>query len=529
MRKIFTSLLLFSALAVPALATDYTGTLTVTVNGTSADPSETTISVDKNEGGTYCLQLKNFILSMGGDVIPVGNIKLDNVAATTSGDAVILQTSQQIAITAGDDSNVSEWMGPSISAAAPIPVDMKGVIQDNKFRTFIFIDFSALEMKINVEFNNSGFQIPNSDFEDFHEATNGNNKSDEPNNWHSFMSSVTGVFTGTVKSQIFTYKSDIVRPGTTGTSSVKVVSNVIVGQSANGTITTGRLQATAISASSTDNCSYLDMSKTDKDANGDPFYTELTGHPDSIKVWAKYKRGTISDKNKNNVYATMSAAITDGAYYQDPTNKTYTNIVATAKNDKIESKDFSWQEISVPFDYASYSSYNIEPKAILVTISTNTVAAGGSIDRSNPDELYIDDLSLVYNSKLAALTVDGTAVEGFDKETKTYSLTTTKDLSAEDIVAVADGQGAYVSTTVETTEGGQVATITVTAEDLSATNTYTLNITKSGTGIKEINGASDAAPTAVYTIDGKRVKNTSQKGLYIVRKADGTAIKVLQK
>lgn len=537
MRKIFTSSLLFAALAVPASATDYIGTLNVNIDGEAADPMATTISVDENADGTYCLSLRNFILSAGGDDMPIGNIVLDNVAAATDGGVVFLQSSQNITIEAGDTEGVETWYGPLLTAdGSTIPVSMTAAMDGERFNTAIKISF--MEMSINVSFvseailSGSGYQIPNSDFEDFHTASYSSTTSDEPNNWHSFMS-CSGSFAKYVSSVPHTFISEDVRPGTTGTKSVKLTSGIVkvlfVSTPANGTLTTGRLQAGSTTATSTDNCSFLDISSTDTDANGDPFYTELTAHPDSIKLWVKFKQGTLKASEQQYKYATMSAAITDGTYYQDPENQTYTNVVAKAKNNEIESNDASWQELTVPFDYSSYSANAVEPKAILVTLSTNAQPGVGSTDSDNPDELYIDDLSLVYNCKLASLAVDGTAVEGFDKDTNTYSLKATKELSASDITAVADGQGAYVSTTIEPSEGGQTAYVTVYAEDLSASNTYTLNITGNATSIKGVGNAEVSTPAAVYSIDGKRVSGTGKSGLYIVRQANGETVKVVRK
>lgn len=530
MKKIYTLLLSLAALAMPALAKDYPGTLSVTVDGANAEPTQSTISIDKNTDGTYKLSLHNFILYSGGESMAIGNIDIDNVAATTDGDIVWLKTSQSIAITAGDD--VSEtWYGPMLTGGeASIPVEMTGRLKDGDFSTLINIEFAGMEIKVN--FTTSVFQIPNSNFESFHTATYGSTSSDEPNNWHSFMS-CSGTLASFVSGTPHTFISEEVRPNSTGTKSVKLTSGIVkvsfISTPANGTLTTGRLQAGSTTATDTKNCSFLDVSSKDTDANGDPFFARLVGHPDSLKVWVKFKQGTLADKNKAYKYATVSAAITDGTYYQDPEDKTYGNVAAKAKNNTIESKDAAWQELNVPFDYASYTSNGVEPQAILVTFSTNAQPGVGSTDSNNPDELYIDDLSLVYNSKLASLSVKGTAVEGFDKDTKEYSISVAGTISADDIAAVADGQGAYVVTTLEEVEGGQKATIDVYAEDLSSSNTYTLSITNTSTNIKSIDSNAESAAEAIYSIDGVRVKSTSQKGIYVVKQANGKTMKVVKK
>lgn len=532
MKKIFTSLLTMVAFAVSAMATDYKDIMTVTVNGVQATPTENTISIeDKGENG-YTLSLKNFVMYMEGEPMPVGTIVLENVGATANGEVTTLKTNQKITIAEGDDPNFAgQWLGPILSATGElIPVNLVGEIRGDKFYTVINIYFS--EMDIKVVFGNGGYQITNSDFELFHKATytgafNKKYESDEPNAWHSFMSS-TGSLASAVSSNTHTYISDDVRPGTTGKKSVKVVSGIVLGfQPANGTITTGRLKAAGLTATDTKNNSFLDLTNKDVDGNGDPFYTLLNGQPDAIKVWVKYQQGEV---NETYPYATISATITDGTYYQDPEDKTYTNIVAKAKNDKIESKGFEWQELTIPFDYASFATNNAETKAILVTMSTNAQPGVASSSANNPDVLIIDDLSLVYNSQLASLKVKGADVEGFNKDEFNYDLTAEGAISVDDIEAVSDGQGAYVTKSVEDVDGGVKVTITVTSNDLQTTNVYTLNIAgATTTGINKIETTTGKGTAAIYNVNGQRVNNMSQKGLYIIRQADGKTVKVLKK
>lgn len=297
---------------------------------------------------------------------------------------------------------------------------------------------------------------------------------------------------------------------------------------ANGTITTGQLKAGSATATDTGNNSFLDLTNEAVDGNGDPFYTLLNGQPDALKVWVKYQQGEV---NTTYPYATISAIITDGTYYQDPEdNKNYTNVVAKAKNDKIETNNFEWQEITVPFDYASFAANNAETKAILVTLSTNAQPGVASSSADNPDVLFIDDFSLVYNSKLTSLKVNGENVEGFNKDVFSYDLTAEGAISVDNIEAVSDGQGAYVTKSVEDAEGGVKVTITVTSNDLQTTNVYTLNIAgATTTGINKVVTTTGKGNAAIYNVNGQRVDNMSQKGLYIIRQADGKTVKVLKK
>lgn len=539
MKRFFTSLLATAAFAVSSMATDYKDMMTVSLDGNPTTPTETTISVEKTDDSGYTLSLKNFVLYMttGDQVFPmhVGTIVLENVEAVTKGDVTTLKTSQDIEIAEGDDPTYEgSWIGPGLSADGTlIPVNMTGEIRGDKFYTVININF--MEMNIDVVFGNGGYQITNSDFELFHKATYEENTSDEPNAWHSFMSS-TGSFSSYVSGTPHTFISEEVRPGSTGTKSVQLTSGIVkmlggfIKIPANGTITTGQLKAGAASATSTDNNSFLDLTNEAVDGNGDPFYTILNGQPDAIKVWVKFKQGKIDEKNKDYKYATISAIITDGTYYQDPEDKAYTNVVAKAQNKEIESKGFEWQEITVPFDYASYATNNAETKAILVTLSTNAQPGVASSSEDEPDVLLIDDLSLVYNSRLASLKVKGTDVEGFDKNVLSYDLKGDGAIGVDDIEAVSDGQGAYVTKAIEGTDNGVKVTITVTSNDLKTTNVYTLNIEgATTTGINKVETTTGKGTAAIYNVNGQRVDNMSQKGLYIIRQADGKTVKVLKK
>lgn len=540
MKRFFTSLLATAAFAVSSMATDYKDIMNVSIDGNLSTPTENTISVEKTDDSGYTLSLKNFVLYMSsGDQVypmPVGTIVLENVEAVTNGDVTTLKTSQDIEIAEGDDPTYEGlWIGPGLSAQGDlIPVNMTGEIRGDKFYTVININF--MEMNIDVVFGNGGYQIENSGFENFHTATyvDGKNKytSDEPNAWHSFNS---GIATGT-ESFLTKYAlqngntsvSDDVRPGSTGTKSVAIKSSIVMGfQPANGTMTTGRLQAGSITATDAANCSFLDMSSTDTDGNGDPFYTVLNGRPDALSVWVKYKQGQV---NEQYPYATVSAVITDGTRYQDPEDKAYTNVVAKAQDKTIESKGFEWQNLVIPFDYTSYASNDAQAKALLVTISTNAQPGVGSSDAENPDMIIVDDISLVYNSHLASLKVKGTEVEGFDKNVLSYDLKGEGAVSVDDIEAVSDGQGAYVTKAVEGTDKGVKVTITVTSNDLKTTNVYTLNIEgATTTGINKVETTTGKGTAAIYNVNGQRVDNMSQKGLYIIRQADGKTVKVLKK
>ena len=248
------------------------------------------------------------------------------------------------------------------------------------------------------------------------------------------------------------------------------------------------------------------MSIEDKDGNGDPFYTVLNGMPDSLTVWVKFKQGELSSANSQYKYATVSAIITDGTYYQDPEDPdvTYNNVVAKAQNAKIESNDFIWQRLSIPFNYDTYATNTAEGKALLVTISTNAEPGVGSTNAENLDQLYVDDIALVYNSKLASLCVKGSEISGFDKDVLEY--TVDQVITADDIEAVANGKGASVFVTDVYGDGTEF-TVTVVANDLLNSTTYTIHAPEATIAktIPTTGLASFSAKTNVTVPDGVTV------------------------
>lgn len=481
-----------AATAVSAGATDFQGSFNSNVGG-QASTVEGTVSVDDNGDGTSTVTIHNYAYQIYGQTNYVGNIVLTGVKTTKVGNVTMLEAVQKVDIAEGE-SDIYSWQGPSYSALCDggVPVVFKGEVRGEKLTAAIDIDtYQAIRRRIKATFGDTRYtigQMLGSDFEAWHTATYeattlGQKKeysSDEPDGWHSFMSAA-GSLASTVRSGVNTYISSDVRPGSKGTQSVRVVSGQVLSIGTNGTLTNGRLYAGAMSATSTANNSTSNPEAGDVDSNNDPFYTALSSRPDSIVVWVKYKQGTMSDDNKAKYpYATMSAIINDGTKYQDPEDKTYTSVVAKAKNDKIAENGNQWQRISVPFDYASYKDNAADPKAILVTLSTNAHPGTASSDKNNPDELYIDDLELVYNAQLDDVKIGGQSVSGFGKDTYYYEgLSFDGTLTADDIVATSNAQGAYVNTYITRSEqerGYATATVTVTSGDLKTVNAYTFKV-----------------------------------------------------
>ena len=479
--------------ALASMATDYTDKLQVLVNGKWAT-QEATINLIEEEDGTTTLMLNNFCYDDGTGPKPIGNIVLKNVAdaiAPTAGEKAYAFNGK-INIEPGTMEDVDTWVGPLLGE---VLVELRASLKGSNL--YAVIDINTLGQTLNVVFGSRNYQIPNSGFEDFHTA----GKADEPNHWHSFQSA-TGDLASMVTGNIHLTKSTDVRPGTSGETSVKLVPVSVVVAMANGTMTTGRMVAGSISAKDTENHAETDISNTDKDANGDPFYTLMDGRPDAVKVWAKTKVKSGD--------ATISAVITDGTYYQDPEDKTYNNVFSKAQSAINTSEQ--WQEIVVPF---KEQGNNVEPKAILVTISTNGTPGKGD----KKDYIIVDDLSLVYNPEAQSIKFNGKEIDGFSPTTYEYTIDDTADPSKISVEAKG-----VASVTLG--DDNKTVTVITSGEDLSSTATYTIHFTKSATTLIENidKGVAEKKVAGRYNTAGQTV-GSKQRGIIITRYSDGSVVK----
>jgi len=216
-------------------------------------------------------------------------------------------------------------------------------------------------------------QIGNSNFEQWETVASG----EEPLNWSSFLSA-SGSLSGAASDQC--ESSTDVRPGTSGTKSVRIFSFDIFGTIANGNVTVGRINMGSVTPTSTNNYN----SSITSDAN---FSEALTDQPDSLVFWAKFtpNSGNTTDS------ARVSAIIHDNYAFRDPIDaNSAPHTVATAiKN--FAKTDGNWVRMAVPFSYTGPSS---TPEFILITFATNKTPGGGE----GNDQLWIDDVELIYNA-----------------------------------------------------------------------------------------------------------------------------------
>lgn len=499
MKKLYTIVsLMLSSLSI--MATDFKDcSMAIKSNiSTNIEKSNTTVFIN---GNTFSINGLKY------DNTDLGNVELTNLQVINgySDGTMVYATSEPQYITIG---------GEKVAA------NFRGEVRNSKFRGILnlTVNGSNYIAMIGDKADELG-QLPNAGFEEFHTATvtikdllapSGTFKSDEPNSWHSFQSA-TGSKKQYVGSSIDTYKEDNdKRTGSTDKRCVKIQSSIVkvvgIEKPANGTMTTGRLYAGSTSAINAANNSTMDFADKDKDGNGDPFYPIFTTKPDAMTVWVKYK-GNVKD----HPYATVKAILANGKV-QDPEKDDYKkNVIARAANAQIESKNFAWQELNIPFEYANKNT----PKGVLVTISTNAEAGKASSNKSNLDVIYVDDIAMIYNSGLKSAQYKNTNLSFADNKA---AIEIEGKSNEADFSIASDGEGAYISKVLKTNEsetGKSTLYITITSNDLQKSNCFEVAITdKTATGIFNIKSDSNATSSTLYNLAGQQVSN-SYKGIII--------------
>ena len=396
MKKIFTTICILvsltsvSAVTVEQVAGTYQGTLSI---DDEPYPNEKIYILPGTEAGRITFVLPDFRYNGA----PLGDIVLVNVGMSNSGELTIDETSlyikairarATISSTGSTLSATSAQIGLEIGVAAvpmPIPVTFSGQKQTSA----------------NYAITNGGFE--------------GAWTSHEPQGWHSF-GTATGDYASFVTGNTgqFQQSSDT-RPGSTGSHSALLQSKTVLGVSANGNCTNGRINAGSMSA--TDAKGNYSFSEP-----GSSYTTPFVGQPDSLVFWAKYLPGGGSIEDASN-QASAHAVLTTNARYQDPESSDYSTVkIGEATARFSATTELGWRRVSVPFSYTS-----VDPKQMaymLITFSTNKTPGGGNSTKKSPDNLYIDDAEMVYNYGLKSLTLDGQAVsftQGVATLSQTYS------------------------------------------------------------------------------------------------------------
>ena len=427
MKKTFFTFCLAAAAALSLNAESYTGNIVVNRNGQTYN-SDVTVTVTQEANGLNTLELQ----------VPLfGTMIMNDVHATTVNGVTVYSAERDVTTNFGT---------------------MHTTLFARTVDGMMAADVAIPAQNATMWFNTVGdhFQLPNSDMESW------TNSYGEPDRWHGFKTAGGG-FASTSAGIVKLEQSDDVRSGATGHSAV-MTANSIFGIVANGTMTNGRLMAGSMFATDTKNHAEMDK------ANGtDDFYMPLYAKPDKFNVWLKYHQGTTNANNKANV----SVKTFDGTYYQEPTDKEYTNLSGSIVGGQITAGD--WTHYSFPFDYDSYAATGAASEAIFVTFSTN----GNPGEGSKNDALYVDDMELVYLGNMTDLRYQGQTIQGWNPAVTTYSMEIAGEPNLNDFTATIEGVSAVVTKTMErNADGSYRIAISVVAADLQTATCYIINVTE---------------------------------------------------
>mgnify|MGYP006988900745 CR=1 FL=1 len=300
------------------------------------------------------------------------------------------------------------------------------------------------------------YQVTNSNFEQWESVSGG----EEPLHWSSFLTA-SGSYASTVKAEQLVKSTDV-RSGATGIYCAKITARSILGNIAQGNMTTGQINGGSMSASdASGNYNWTNTSNSD-------FNMPFTGRPDALRVWIKYY-----GKSSSNPYGKISAFLHGDGYYQDPNTANTGQLsekIAEARKSDFKSTD-GWVQMTVPFVYSS----NSRPSYALVSFATNVTPGGGDAS----DYMFIDDMEMLYYSELASATYNGVDINfsnGAASVNDVYNVKLVKFTS--------NG----VAATIEQSFNEETYLLSVTvkgdnfSEDLTNFHTYTIQFTGMASG-----------------------------------------------
>ncbi len=437
MKKSFFALFMALMATLTVSAEDYTGTIYVTRNGQTSTETAT-VNVNEQSNGLYTLNMR--VPFMGMNL----NLNMTDVPSATSEGITTFSAERTV--------STGTYFGSMYTVLFARVTD--GMMAAN---------VSIPQYGVTMWFNTVGdhFQMPNSDMEAW------SNDNGEPNRWHGFKTA-GGMFASISAGIASLSSSDDVREGATGHSAVMKAGSFLT-TIANGTMTNGQLIAGSMSA--TDPANHAEM---DKSKGTDDFYMPLYAKPDKFNVWLKYTQGTANPNFKANV----SVKTFDGTYYQEPTDKEYTNLSGSIVGGQIPVCD--WTQYSFPFDYDSYDANNASSEAIFVTFSTNATPGQGNKN----DALYVDDMELVYLGNMTDLRYQGETIEGWNPAVTAYSMETVGEPNMDDFTATIEGASAVLTKSMEqNSDGTYRIAMSVVSGDLQNATCYLITATATSASI----------------------------------------------
>ena len=226
-------------------------------------------------------------------------------------------------------------------------------------------------------------QIGNGDFEDWSGVTGSNHA---PTNWNSFETGEGSLASMSSAQQVQVAEDH--RPGSNGLYCADIWSRSVLGVVAQGNLTTGCINAGAISAADKGNYNYSKTSDSKKSET-------LSKVPTAIRFWAKFVPAAINSEHPN---AHMEAVVHDNAKYITYSSLSYESAAEKAHAIAKAKKDFpttngEWTEFIAPFELTGNAADG--QLYIIVNLATNADPGQGQAG----DHLYIDDVELLYDTE----------------------------------------------------------------------------------------------------------------------------------
>ena len=256
-------------------------------------------------------------------------------------------------------------------------------------------------------------QLPNRDFEQWTSVGKGDGI---PKYWHSYGDAdcqLKGIYSWGCGPMTKNHSNRVAGHTSYG---CEIYTTSLAGNLVNGVLTTGQMQFASTDNKNPDNCTY-----TDKDNKcGHKAAMVFTGRPDSVYFWCKFEM-----KKPSNV-AVAKFHLHSNLAYKDIS----THTAATAQKGKIgnafcefkDPNDGKWHQYKFKFTYYDEQNRVVKsatgtPSYILACFSTNKIAKGGHVG----DKLFIDDIEMVYNKRLACIYINGIALPDFDPDRTEYT------------------------------------------------------------------------------------------------------------
>ena len=311
---------------------------------------------------------------------------------------------------------------------------------------------------LQIAFAQDVFQLTNAGFEEWE-----NGSTSKPVAWNTYETA-QGSLAGTASNGDQCKKSTDVRPGSKGAFSVYAISRSILGIPANGIITSGVINAGAMSADNPKNNNQTVAGDSDKSM-------KFTGRPDSVVAWIKAKPKDSGQSGR------FYIILHDNSNFQDPVNSSSDWNKVSAVAGVNPPANSNWVRYACPFYYKG-ETHNIaggnrtpgleltgneRPYYVLATISTNYLAGKGSAG----DEIYVDDIEMIYNSQLTSVAINGTNFNEFSKDVYAYNVPGKYTKGA----VTYESNGRYATVEESYNETNKTLTLTVKGDNYSADNT----------------------------------------------------------